>query len=116
MHDASPESPEHCWLYGRGGELCSREEDFEKCYIWEGRVNALTDEHLTTYFTMPNFDVVLEFGLWRKIGSAWVKDDEARLEVNRIERKIDVTKTLLMIGCVGVGAYFLSQVAKFVKR
>jgi len=115
MHDDSPASPERCWWYDREGRLCSRAEDVERCWIWEGWVNALTDEQLTSSFLMPNFDVRLRFGLWRKAGPTWVKDDEGVLSV-RLLRKVDWLRTALLIGGIAATAYLLGQVAKLVKR
>jgi len=115
MHDDSPQSPERCWWYGAEG-LCSREEDVNNCYIWEGWVNALIDEHITSYFIMPNFDVKLRFGLWRKSGDTWVKDDEAVLSVGLKRQGPDIVTAVLLIAGIGAGAYLLSQVVKLIKR
>jgi len=116
MHDASRDSPQYCWYYDREGRLCSRSEDPDRCYIWEGVVNAFFDETLTSSFTMPNFDVVLEFGLWRRSGTTWVKDDSARLSVALLRPGFDVIKAALVVAAIGVTGYLMAQIAKLVKR
>lgn len=114
MHDNSKESPQRCMWYDKEGRAY-REHDITKYYIYEAIVNALIDETLTTNFVMPDFDVDVEFELWRRTGYTWVLDDRKTM---RIKKEVGINPISLLMYSVLLFAagYFTLSIAKLLKR
>ncbi|MFH8107827.1 MAG: hypothetical protein QXJ25_02275 [Candidatus Aenigmatarchaeota archaeon] len=114
MHDNSKNSPQRCMWYDKEGRV-SPEHDINKNYIAELVVNAFTDEILTSKFIMPDFDVEVEFELWRRVGNTWVLDDRKTMNIT-IETGINKLDLILYSLLLFSAGYFTFSIAKLFKR